>query len=219
METLLQDIRDACRTIAKQPGFAAIVTLCVALGIGVNSTIFSIVDAIIIRPLPFKSPEELVILVRTHPADGLEREGLSYPELQDFRERTRTFTDLAGVNVRPLVLSDGDEPERLLGSLVSAGLFPMLGVEPVLGRQFRPEEDRPGAPRVAILSHGLWQRKYASDPEVLGRAITVDGNPHTVIGVMPPSFRFPEVTQLWIPQAPILYAGKRGVVRDLWVYA
>jgi putative ABC transport system permease protein len=219
VETLLQDMRYACRTLAKQPGFAAIVILCVALGIGVNSTIFSIVDAMIIRPLPFKSPEELVIVVRTHPADGIERDGLSYPEVQDFKERTQVFVDLAAESGRPLTLSDGDEPERLFGSLVSANLFPMLGVEPVLGRQFRPEEDRPGAPRVAILSHGLWQRRYAGDPAVLGRAITVDGHPHTVIGVMPPKFQFPETAQLWIPQAPILHTVKRGANREVWVYA
>ena len=120
VETLLQDIRYAGRTIARQPGFAAIVILCVALGIGVNSTIFSVVDAMIIRPLPFQSPEELVILVRTHPADGIERDGLSYPEVQDFKERTQAFADLAGESGRPLTLSDGDEPERLFGSLVSA---------------------------------------------------------------------------------------------------
>jgi predicted permease len=219
MDPLLRDIRYAFRTMAKQPGFAAIVIMCVALGIGVNSTIFSVVDAMIIRPLPFRSPEELVILVRTRPADGLEREGLSYPEVRDFKERAQAFVDLAGESGRPLTLSDGEEPERLFGSLVTANLFPMLGVEPVLGRQFRSEEDRAGAPRVVMLSHGLWQRRYASDPAVLGRAITIDGNPHTVIGVMPPAFRFPEITQLWVPQAPILDTGKRGAARDLWVYA
>jgi putative ABC transport system permease protein len=219
MDSLLQDIRYACRTIAKQPGFAAVVILCVALGIGVNSTIFSVVDTIIIRPLPFKSPEDVVILVRTHPADGNDRDGLSFPEVQDFKARTQAFADLAGESGRPLTLSDGDEPERLFGSLVSANLFPMLGVEPVLGRQFRPEEDRPGAPRVAMLSHGLWQRRYHGDPAVLGRAITVDGNAHTVIGVMPPKFQFPETAQLWIPQTPILHTEKRGANREVWVYA
>lgn len=218
MDTLLQDIRYAFRTMAKQPGFAAVVILCVALGIGVNSTIFSLVDAIIIRPLPFKSPGELVILVRTHPADGIERDGLSSSEMLDFKQRAQAFADLAGESGRPLTLSDGDEPERLFGSLVSANLFPMLGVEPVLGRQFRPEEDRPGGPRVVMLSHGLWQRRYASDPDVLGRSISIDGNPHTVIGVMPPKFQFPEIAQLWIPQAPILHDAKRGANRDLWVY-
>ena len=215
---MLQAVRYAVRTIAKQPGFAVVVILCVALGIGVNSTIFSVVDAIIIRPLPFRSPEELVLVIRTQPAKGIERDSLSYPELQDFKQRAQALADLAGESGRPLTLSDGEEPERLFGSLVTANLFPMLGVEPVLGRQFRSEEDRPGAPKVAILSDGLWQRRYASDPAVLGRAITVDGTPHTVIGVMPPGFRFPEITQLWVAQAPILYAGARDS-RDVSVYA
>src|SRR5262245_37376014 len=113
MDTLLQDIRYAMRTIAKAPGFAVVAILCLALGIGVNSTIFSVVDTILIRPLPFPSPEELVRLVRTYPPEGIDGSGLSYPEIADFRQRAHALTDLAGENTRSFLLSDGDEPERL----------------------------------------------------------------------------------------------------------
>ena len=218
MDALLQDVRYAVRTIVKTPAFTALTTVCLALGIGVNSTIFSVVDTLIIRPLPFRSPEQLTLLFRTNPSKGIDRERMSFAELEDFKARTHAFTDLAGESSRDLTLSDRGEPERVPGSLVTANLFPMLGIDPVRGRQFRPEEDRAGAARLVIVSDGLWQRRYARDPSLLGRTITIDGAPHTVMGIMPPKFQFPESAQLWLAQAPVLYAAKRDS-RDLDVYA
>ncbi len=218
MDTLLQDIRYALRTLIHNPGFAALTILCMALGIGVNSTIFSVVDTVAIRPLPFRDSDTLVMLHTTHPANGIDRGGVSYLDVQDWKARTRTFSEIASVTGRSLTLSDSEEPERFNGSTVTANLFPMLGIQPIPGRQMRPEEDTPGGPRVLMLSHGVWQRRYAGDPSVIGRTITVNGVPHTIIAVMPPKFQFPERGQLWIPQAQIEHTSPRAN-RNLQVFA
>ena len=138
MDALLQDLRYAARSLVKSPGFAALSVLCLALGIGVNSTIFSVVDTIAIRPLPFREPERLLALQTTHKANAVDDGGVSFLDLQDWRARARTLTDIAGVTGRSLTLSDrGGEPERFVGATVTWNLFPMLGIDPVLGRQFR----------------------------------------------------------------------------------
>lgn len=211
-------MRYAVRTLIKNPGFAALTIACLALGIGANSTIFSVVDTVAIRPLPFRDPDQLVSLHTTHRANGIERGGVSFLDVQDWRARTHGFVDVAAVTGRSLTLSGTDEPERFNGATVTWNMFPMIGIQPVLGRQIRQEEDTPGGPRVVLLSHGVWQRRYASDPNVLGRTITVNGNPHTIIGVMPPKFQFPAQAQLWIPLVPIEYANPRST-RELQVMA
>jgi putative ABC transport system permease protein len=218
MGTFLHDFRYGVRTLVQNPGFALVTIVCLALGIGVNSTIFSVVDTVAIRALPFTNPDELVALHTTRKSQGIERGNVAYPEMRDWKERSRSFADMASVNGRSLTLSDGDEPERFVGATVTANLFPMLGIQPMLGRQFRPEEDRPGGPPVVLLSHGVWQRRYASDRTIVGRTIMVNGNPHTVVGVMPPRFQFPERAQLWIPQTPIEYTSARAA-RNLVVFA
>jgi putative ABC transport system permease protein len=218
MDILLQDVRYAARTLVKNPGFAALTILCLALGIGVNSTIFSLVDTLVIRPLPFRAPEELVRLTATQPSNGIDRGRVSPPDLRDWRDRTHVFADMAAIGGRNFTLSDRGEPERLVGSIVTWNLFPMLGVDPVLGRQFRADEDRPGGPPVVILSDGLWRRRYAADRSIVGRAVTMNGNAYVVVGVMPPRFQFPFNTQLWIPQEPIESTATRAA-RDLVVYA
>ena len=218
MDAFVQDLRYAARTLIKNPGFAALTIACLALGIGVNSTIFSVVDTVAIRPLPFRDPDGLVSLHTTHRANGIDRGSASFLDVQDWRARTRSFADIATVTGRSLTLSDGDEPERFNGATVTWNMFPMIGIQPILGRQIRQEEDTPGGPRVVLLSHGVWQRRYAADPAVIGRTITVNGNPHAVVGVMPPKFQFPEQAQLWIPQTPIEFASPRSA-RNLQVMA
>ena len=218
MDSLLQDLRYAARTLVKSPGFAALTVACLALGIGVNSTIFSVVDTVAIRPLPFRDPGSLVSLNTTRQANGINRGGTSFPDLRDWRERTHAFAEIAAFTGRTLTLSDRDEPERFIGATVTWNLFPMLGVQPILGRHMREEEDTAGGPRVVLLSHGVWQRRYASDRSVIGRSITVNGNPHTIIGVMPPKFQFPERAQLWIATTPIEHASPRSA-RNLIVLA
>src|SRR5206468_246644 len=209
MDRLFQDLRYALRMLVQNPGFTALTIMCLALGIGVNSTMFSVVDTVEIRPLPFKDPERLVALFTTRLSTGADRGSVSYLDLQDWKERTHSFEAIVAVRGRSLTLSDGDEPERFNGSTVSWDLFPSLGVQPILGRQFRAEEDRPGGSPVVMLSHGVWQRRYASDPSVVGRAINVNGTPSVVVGVMPPRFQFPQRAQLWIPLVPIAHTDKR----------
>src|SRR5437588_1228713 len=218
MDTLFQDLRYALRTLTSSPAFAALTVVCLALGIGVNSTMFSVVDTIDIRPLPFREPDSLVALFTTRPAGDIERGSVSYLDWQDWKARTHSFEELAGVTGRSLTLSDKDEPERFAGATVTWNMFPMLGIQPILGRQFLPEEDRAGGPPVVMLSHGVWQRRYAGDPSIRGRTITVNGMPSTVVGVMPPQFQFPERAQLWIPLTPIEHTTKRAE-RDVQVFA
>jgi putative ABC transport system permease protein len=204
------DFRYAIRALVTNPGFAAVAILCLALGIGVNSTMFSVVDTVEIRPLPFRDPDRLVALFTTRPSSGIERGSVSYLDLQDWTARTHSFEEIAAVGGRSLTLADKEEPERFNGATVSWNLFPTLGIQPILGRQFRPDEDRVGGAPVVMLSHGVWQRRYAADPSIVGRTITVSGTPSTVIGVMPPAFQFPEQSQLWIPLTPVEHAMKRA---------
>ena len=205
MDALIQDLRYAVRNLLRNPGFAALTILCLALGIGVNSTIFSVIDTVAIRPLPFRDPDALVSLHGTSAANGVDRGGVSYLDFRDWQEQTRGLRDLAGLSGRSLTVTDRDESERFLGAIVTWNLFPALGVDPVLGRQFREDEDRPGAPPVVMLSHGVWERKFLGDPSIVGRSIMVNGLSHTVVGVMPVRFQFPQLAQLWLPLTPLEY--------------
>ena len=211
MDRLAQDLRYAVRTLLKTPGFTAVCVLCLALGIGVNSTMFSVVDTVAIRPLPFADPDRLVGLHTTNRANGIDTGSVSYPDLQDWQGRTHSFSGMVAFGQRGLTLADGGgDPERFAGAIVSWDLFPTLGIEPILGRQFRSEEDRPGAQPVVLLSYGLWQRRYARDPSIIGRSVAVNGRVHTIIGVMPPRFQFPEQAQLWVPLTPLENAATRA---------
>jgi predicted permease len=210
MDTLVQDLRFALRTLIHSPGFAFLAIGCLAIGIGVNSVMFSVVDTVAIRPLPFSDPAHLVALHTTNTARAINFGAVSYLDLQDWKERTRSFDAVVAVSSRSLTVSDaGGEPEFADAAAVTWDLFPTLGIKPILGRQFRPEEDRPGAAPVVLLSHPLWQRRYASDPSTVGRTISVNGQSHTVIGVMPPRFQFPERELLWIPLTPAEHTSPR----------
>ncbi|CAN5539433.1 ABC transporter permease [soil metagenome] len=191
MDMLLQDLRFTARTLLKNRGFALVAVLTLALGIGANTAIFSVVNAVLLRPLPYAEPERLVAV----------RPGVMVGEYLLLREENRAFQDVAmyreGVGFN---LSGDGEPERLTGASASTNLFTTLGAAPLLGRTFLPGEDQPGEDRVVILSHGLWRQRFGADPQVLGREILVDGEPRTVVGVMPARFHFPAAgTQLWIP--------------------
>ena len=209
MDSFLQDLRYAARTLVKNPGFAALTILCLSLGIGVNSMMYSVVDSIV-RPLPFADPESLVAVHEAHPGSGVDFGDVSYQNLRDFRAEARSFSEIGAYTGRSLTFADGNEPERMTGETVTWNLFPMLGIHPVLGRQFTAEDDKPGAAGTVLLSHGLWQRRYASDRAVIGRVVTLNGAPTTIVGVMPPRFEFPEKVAAWIPMAPIEHASPRG---------
>lgn len=218
MDTLVQDLRYAARSLIQNPGFTAVTVLCLALGIGVNSTIFSLVDTTLIRPLPFKDPDALLSLHGTQAASGVTTGGISYPDFRDYQNEVEAFASLAAQAGRTMTVTEREESERFLGGLVTWNLFPLLGIEPVLGRQFTEDDDRPGAAPVVLLSHGVWQRKYLSDPSIIGRVVTVNGLRRTVVGVMPERFQFPQLTQIWIPLTPLEYNSPR-TNRSLLVFA
>jgi putative ABC transport system permease protein len=202
---MLQDLRVALRALRKSPGFTAIAAVTLALGIGTNTTMFSVVQGVLLEPFPFENPDRLVVLYETMARRDIDNAAPSYQNFLDWERSATTFSSLAAVTMRSTVLGDTEEPERLLGGIVTWDLFPTLGVHPVLGRHFRQDEDRPGAPGAVLLGHGLWQRRYNGYPGIVGRVIPINGHPHTVVGVMPPGFRFPFTQDVWVPMAPVFH--------------
>ncbi|MGH9385537.1 MAG: ABC transporter permease [Vicinamibacterales bacterium] len=207
---LFQDIRYAVRSLLKDRAVTAIVVACLALGIGINATLFSVVDGVLLQPLPFFEPHRLVLINETFQRGGIREAGVSYQDLRDWKSAATSFSSIVGITGRSLALSDGGEPERLLGAAVSWDLFPTLGVPPALGRHFGPEDDRSGAEPVVILSDEIWQRRYLGDPGILGRSVSVNGRPHTVVAVMPVGFAFPEIHRAWIPLTPVVEKDPRS---------
>lgn len=216
LETLAQDIRFAFRMLRKSPGFTAVAILTLALGIGASTAVFSLVDAVLLKPLPFPHAERIIFPWRL-PKKGVNLGFDVYPwgrlDYLFFSQQSKTFDALGAFLSDSFNLTGSGEPERLNGLRVSAGFFPSLGVSPALGRTFTDQEDRPGNEHEVILGNGLWRQRFASNPEVLGRTIDLNGVPYTVIGVMPPGFVFPRAnqmpnvftfapqTQLWVPLA------------------
>jgi putative ABC transport system permease protein len=200
MKTLLQDIRFAARLLMRRPGFTVIAVLSLALGIGANAAIFSVVYAVLLRPLPYLQPDRLVRLYETAPQ--LDHTNVAPSNLRDWREQGHVFSGLASyVPIHPN-LQGATSTERLTGVLASANLFTVLGAKPLLGRTFVAGEDQPGAPHVVVLSEGFWRSRFNSDARILGKSITLDGDAYTVVGVMPAPFRFPanEANDVWAPQ-------------------
>ena len=206
---LSQDLRYAARTLRFNPGFTLVATTCLALAIGVNTMIFSVVDGVLVQPLPFSDPDRLVELNESHPPSGVRRAGLSYANLRDWRERSRSFTSVTGVQLLSLAIADRGDPERYNGAAISWELFSTLGVAPALGRDFVAADDRPGAEPVALLSDEIWRVRYAGDRGIVGRSMLVNGRPHTIVGVMPPDFEFPLYQKVWIPLEPAAYGEPR----------
>ncbi|AKJ02448.1 ABC transporter permease [Archangium gephyra] len=204
-------MRFAVRKLRKSPGFTTVAVLCLALGIGANAAIFSVVDVVLLRPLPYATPERLVRLYETVPQrDPDAREAVSWLNYQDWTQQVRGTEGLSAYVLRSRILTGAQEPERLRTVEATANLFQVLGVAPRLGRGFAPGEDVPGAAPVVILSEGAWKRLFASSPDALGKTLTLDGQPHTIIGVLPGSIQFPmgagAPVDLYVPFLPI---GKR----------
>ena len=199
MGTLLQDISYGLRTLVRSPGFTLVAAFTLALGIGANTAIFSVVDTVLLAPLPYEKPEQLQLVWGFHPEIGTETASL--PDFVDWREQNNVFVDLAASFRRSMNLTGNGEPERLIAARVTANLFSVLGIEPARGRAFLDEEDRPGGERVVILSHGLWERRFGLREDVLGDSVQLDGQPYTVVGITPPGFEFPSRAELWLPLA------------------
>jgi putative ABC transport system permease protein len=199
---LLQDVRYAWRSLTKSRGFTAIAVACLALGIGINTTIFSVVDGVMLQPYPYQDAERIAVIHGRNQRLHINRANLSYADYKDLRDQNATVLSLAAFSRRSLTISDGStEPTRYDGCTITWNLFELLGQPPALGRHFGPEDDRPGAEPVVMLSHEVWQTRYLGDRAVVGRAISINGRPHTIIGVMPPRFAFPETQRLWVPIA------------------
>src|SRR5919107_2543633 len=202
MRTLLQDVLYGLRVLAKSPGFTLVAVLTLALGIGANAAIFSVVNAVLLRPLAYHNADELVALYNTNPRAEFEWP-LAAAGYLELKGHNNSFADVAALSNKgwPANLTGAGEPERLQGFQVSADLFRVLGVEAARGRTFLEEEDRPGNNRVVVISHELWQRRFGGEPDVVGKALTLDGAPYTVVGVMPAGFRFYTKTDVWTPLA------------------
>jgi predicted permease len=199
METLWQDVRYGLRLLAKSPGFTAVAVLTLALGMGANTAIFSVINAVLLQSLPFRNPERLVQIRGTV---GMERNAsISYQDFLDGRTQSRSFEQMAAYTDAEFILNGADRSERLYGELVSEDYFPVLGVAPLLGRSFLPEENQvPRARAVTMIGYGLWQRAYGSDPEIIGKSIPLNGADYTIVGVMPRGFvGFSDKAEVWIP--------------------
>src|ERR1051326_8530660 len=184
MDTFWQDTRYALRRLRKSPGFTFVAVLTLALGIGANTAIFSVVNAVLLQPLPFRDPGRIVLLSERTPAFPIL--SVSWQNYKDWRDQSHSFESVGAVRNTLMTLTSDAEPERLPVQMASANLFAMLGVNPVLGRTFVPSEDQPGAAGAAMISYSLWQRRFAASPQIAGQAITLDNKPYTVVGVLPP---------------------------------
>ena len=204
-EGIVQDVRYAVRMLMKSPSFTAIAVLTLALGIGANTAIFSIVNAVLLRPLPFKDPSKLVMLNESLESIGFPEVPASPPDIVVIERTQKSFTSLGAFQNKDVDLAGGGEPEHIPAARVSASIFPMLGIQPFLGRTYLEQEDKPGT-HVAVLSYGLWRRRYAGRRNIVGETIDIDRIPYTVIGVMPKDFQFPlpgpkdnnQPAELWV---------------------
>src|ERR1700738_1515950 len=188
METLFRDVRYGIRSLLKRPGFAAIAVITLALGIGANTAIFSVVNAVLLRPLPYAEAERLFVPWGTR-GDMQDRTNVSYPDFVDWQAQTKTLEHVAAYNSSGLLLREGDaDPEPIFGAAVSADLFPLLKVAPILGQPFTRVNDQPNAPAVIVLGYDLWQRRFNADPNIIGRQTRIGSASATVSEVRPDGF-------------------------------
>lgn len=204
VETCWQDLRFALRMLRKSPGFTTIAILTLSLGIGANTVIFSAVYALLLKPLPFKDSDRLVFIVKKNPPRGWTRNPISPAEILAWSNQSGAFEDLAAYTQKSCVLTEAGEAEEAPCDVISSNLFPVLGVSPIRGRTFSVDEDKPEGPRVAILSYGLWHRRFAADEKVIGRAVDINGESYTIVGVMPSNFSH-------------LYASSYDAIPELWL--
>src|SRR5215469_8175991 len=203
METLWQDIRYGVRMLRRDAGFTVIALLTLAVGIGANTAIFSILDAVLLKPLPFPEPHRLMAIWGADSKNGEAHRTISYPDFADYRDQNHSLESLAAYTDGTFALTGNGDPAQLHGGIVSASLLSVLRVAPEIGSGFTPEDDKPGA-RVVLLGNSLWKGRYGGDTGSIGLAIVLNERPYTVIGVMPPSFQFPldvEPVDFWTTMA------------------
>ena len=211
MDVLWRNIVYSVRMLLKRPSLTIVAIIAIGLGIGANTAIFSVVNTVLLRPLPFEHPEQLLKVAteqRNQTLDG--RGSFSVSDFLDVQKSATTLEYVAMFQGSGTVLTEGGDPERVLGAAVTADYFPLLGVKPELGRVFTRDEDKPGGPDVIVLSHSLWQRRFGSDPNIIGREINIGGKT-TVVGIMPPGFQYPisdEPQDYWEPMFPAQWLTK-----------
>jgi putative ABC transport system permease protein len=202
MQTLWQDLRYGARILLKKPGFTLIALITLALGIGANTAIFSVVDAVVFRPLPYDEPARLVQVQPVNLRRGVAG-GVPYPNFADWQDRNRVFERIAAYAENSFIITGSDEAGRIRGAATTPGLFPLLRIKPAFGRAMLPEDDRVEASPVVLISHKLWRERFGADPQAIGKPLTLDGKSFAVIGVMPSEFQFPEEAELWVPVAHV----------------
>ena len=221
MARLLQDVTYAARTLRKAPVFTAVAVLTIALGVGANAAIFSLISTVLLRPLPFPEPGRLAFVWEDTAMFGLKDSVVALANYVDWRDENRVFRQMGAIETNLFTAVGAGEPLAIEGGTVTASLFPTLGVRPVLGRGFRDEEDRPTSEKTVILSDGLWRRIFGGDPAVIGRTLNLNDANHTIVGVMAPGFRFPDTdTELWVPVGTRYQAAEyRNRGRHNWMVA
>src|SRR5688572_17188399 len=200
--TLLRDVRHAIRALRRTPGFTASAVLTFALGIGVNTAVFSVFNGVLLRPLPYPEADRITMVWMDNRGENIREDITSYPNYRDWRDQGSSYGQLAAYTSNAFTLTGADEPERLSGAQATANFFDVMGVRPLLGRVFTEAHETPGRDAVALISHGLWQRRFGGAPNVLGRTIVLNGRSHEIIGVMPGTLGVPADAELWTPLAP-----------------
>jgi len=191
LETCWQDLRYGTRTLRKSAGFTIVAVMTLALGIGANTAIFSVVNAVLLRPLSYKDSDQLVQLIEHDQRRGIDFDWVSFPNFHDWAEQSKAFQYISAYKFHAFTLTNVSQAEMLFGIKASANLLPMLGAEPILGRNFRSDEDQPGRDHEVILGYDTWEQSFKADPQLIGKTLTLNDEPYTVIGVMPASFNFP----------------------------
>ena len=204
MQTLWQDLRYSTRMLLKHPAYTLLAVVTLALGIGANAAIFSIINDVLLRSLPYHEPDRIVTLWENNTKENIARDDVSPANFLDWRERQQVFSEIAFSNPNSLDYAGNGEPEVIRSDGVSKGFFQVFGSSALYGRTFLPEEYEVGKNHVVVLSHGVWQRRFGGDKTIVGRALTLDGQPTTVVGVMPPDFRLYlfDREEMWSPQVP-----------------
>ena len=221
MEALIKDLAYGIRSLLKHPGFTAIAIVTLALGIGANTAMFSVINGVLLRPLPYQQPERIVTIWEESPERGMEQLPVSFANLQEWVSQNNSFDQIAAYTFANLNLTGNGEPARLLAVRASANLFPLVGASPMLGRTFLTEEDKEGGNRVVVLSHALWQSRFGSNRGILGQILTINNQTYTVVGVMPAGFQFPvgfsylgkvlsDPVDLYVPLAPAARETRHG---------
>ncbi len=219
MQTIWQDLRYGARMLLKKPGFTVIAVITLAIGIGANAAIFSVANSLLLRPLPFENLDRLVALRETLPNQGLKATAVSAADFKDWREQNGVFQNIAAYRIRDIAITGSNEPELVRGAFVSADFFSALGMSALRGRTLLTDEDQPGRDQVAVIGHGLWQRRFAADPNILGSTITLNDRAMTVVGIMEKDFDFPFGSELWMPLALTPTQWNQRDARNLQVLA